>query len=88
MPVISSFYGIIVRIYKENSSKHKTPHIHAEYSGEEIVMDFNGNVLEGDIPKNKRTLLEAWIEIHREELVADWNLISNGERVFKIEPLR
>ena len=88
MPVISTFYGIIVRIYKENDAKHKTPHIHAEYSGEEIVMDFGGNTLEGQIPKNKRTLLEAWIEIHHDELEADWELISHGERVFRIDPLR
>ena len=51
-------------------------------------MDFGGNTLEGQIPKNKRTLLEAWIEIHHDELEVDWELISHGERVFRIDPLR
>lgn len=39
MPVLSIFYGIIVRMYREQGGKHNMPHIHAEYSGEEIVMD-------------------------------------------------
>lgn len=51
-------------------------------------MDFDGNVIEGSIPKNKMTLLKAWIEIHREELYANWILISDGEKVFRIEPLK
>ena len=37
MPVLSIFYGIIVRMYREQGGKHNMPHIHAEYSGEEIV---------------------------------------------------
>jgi len=50
MPVISMFYGIIVRMYKESNSQHKLPHIHAEYNGQFIVIDLDGNVLEGDFP--------------------------------------
>ena len=88
MPVLSTFYGIIVRMYKEVGCKHNLPHIHAEYSGEEIVMDFDGNTIEGAFPKNKLTLLQAWVEIHKEDLEADWKLISNGEKVFGIDPLK
>ena len=88
MPVLSVFYGIIVRMYKENDSRHKFPHIHAEFSGEEVVLDFDGNVIEGGIPANKLKILSAWVEIHREDLEANWKLISNGEKVFHIEPLK
>ena len=88
MPVLSTFYGIIVRMYREIDGKHNTPHIHAEYSGDEIVMDFEGNVLEGAIPNNKRKLLEAWLEIHKDEIEANWKLISDGEKVFRIDPLK
>ena len=88
MPTISLFFGIIVRMYRENSERHNIPHIHAEYSGEEVVVDLNGDVLEGKIPSAKMKLLEAWIEIHREELVANWNLLSKGEQIFKIDPLK
>ena len=51
MPVLSIFYGIIVRMYREQGGKHNMPHIHAEYSGEEIVMALDGTILEGGFPK-------------------------------------
>jgi len=45
-------------------------------------------MLAGKFPNNKARLVQAWIEIHREELNADWRLAVNGEEVFKIEPLK
>ena len=88
MPVLSSFYGIIVRMYNENGTRHHLPHLHAEYSGEEVVVALNGTVLEGAIRESKMKLLVAWMEIHREDLEANWRLLSNGERYFHIDPLR
>lgn len=88
MPVLSTFFGIIVRMYKENSGKHKMPHIHAEYSGNEVVVALDGTVLEGEIPKAKMKLLDAWMEIHREDLEANWTLLSSGEQFFRIDPLK
>lgn len=88
MPVLSTFYGIIIRMYKEKSGKHKVPHLHAEYSGEEVVVALDGTVIEGSIPKNKMKLLEAWLEIHKEDLEANWTLLSNGEQFFRIDPLK
>jgi hypothetical protein len=88
MPVLSIFYGIIVRMYKEEGGRHKEPHIHAEYSGDEIVLALDGSILEGEIPRNKLKLLEAWVEIHRDDLLANWKLLSNGEQHFRIDPLK
>ena len=90
MPVLSTFYGIIVRMYKESGGKHNMPHIHVEYSGIEIVVDLEGNIIEQSekFPKGKMKLLEAWMEIHREELEANWTLLSNGEQFFRIDPLK
>ncbi len=51
-------------IYKENGGKRKMPHIHAEYSGDEVVVTLDGEILEGEIPKAKMKLLDAWMEIH------------------------
>jgi hypothetical protein len=45
-------------------------------------------VLEGKIDSKKLRLVQAWIEIHQEELMADWELASQGETVFKIDPLK
>ena len=47
MPVLSMFFGIIVRMYREESGKHNMPHLHAEYSGEEIVMALDGTIWKG-----------------------------------------
>ena len=88
MPVLSAFFGIIVRMYKENGGKHKMPHIHAEYSGDEVVVTLDGEILEGEIPKPKMKLLDAWMEIHREDLEANWTLLSSGEQFFRIDPLK
>lgn len=88
MPVLSMFYGIIVRMYSENGGKHNVPHIHAVYSGNEVVVSIDGIVLEGSMPNGKMKLLQAWIELHREELYANWELLSAGDPYFKIEPLR
>ena len=88
MPVLSMFFGIIVRMYKELGGKHNAPHIHAEYSGDEVVVALDGTALEGGLPRAKMKLLEAWMEIHRDELEANWKLLSNGEQFFRIDPLK
>ena len=88
MPTLSMFFGIIVRMYKEVGGKHNVPHIHAEYADDEAVFDFDGNVIEGKLPKKKEQLVQAWITIHTEELEANWKLLSAGEEFFKIAPLQ
>ena len=88
MPTVSMFYGIIVRMYAEHGGQHNLPHLHAGFSGQEVVVDLSGNIIEGEIPKGKMKLLLAWMEIHREELEADWKLLCDGEPAFKIEPLK
>ncbi len=88
MPVLSMFYGIIVRMQKENGGRHHVPHIHVVCAEEEVVLDLNGEILEGSLKSSKMKLVQAWIEIHKEELVANWKLLSEGERFFQIEPLR
>lgn len=48
----------------------------------------DGEIIEGTIRANKMKLVQAWIEIHSEDLMADWELAINGQEVFKIQPLR
>jgi len=59
-----------------------------EYSGEEAVLSLGGEILEGSIPVPKMKLVQAWVEIHREDLEANWKLLSKGEQFFRIEPLK
>ena len=89
MGVISMFYGIIVSMYYLDNLRHKMPHIHIKYQEEEAVISIpEEQLLEGMLKVNKMKLVQAWIEIHREDLMADWELAINGETIFKIEPLK
>ena len=88
MPTLCMFFGIVVKMYAESGAQHNLPHIHAEYQGAKVVVDLDGNVIEGKFPGSKMRLLLAWIEIHHDELMANWELLSNGEGYFKIDPLR
>lgn len=88
MPVLSMFYGIIIRMQSERGGKHHLPHIHVICSDKESVFTLDGEQIDGEIPSNKKKLVEAWIEIHREDLEANWKLLNEGEQAFRIEPLR
>lgn len=60
-----------------------------EYQGKSAVISIpDGNLLEGDLPAKKLRLVQAWVAIHEDELMADWALAVNGEPVFPIDPLR
>ena len=53
----------------------KLPHIHVKYQEHEVIVSIpDGDVLDGSIPNSKMKLLQAWIELHKDELVADWEL--------------
>ncbi len=87
MPTLSMFYGIIITMYRESNSKHNLPHIHAYYQDYNASLSFDGTVLEGSIPSGKLKLVIAWIEIHKDELEANWKLLSEGKKFYKIKPL-
>ena len=83
------FYGIIVYLYFFDNKQHNVPHIHAEFQDKKVVVSINDlEILSGDFPKNKLRLLLAWMELHRDELLANWKLAVSGQEIFKIDPLR
>jgi len=89
VPVISMFYGIIIRMYFRDVAQHRVPHLHAEHAGAKAVFSLSdGSVLAGELSPAKARLVAAWIEIHREELLADWELAVAGDELFRIDPLR
>jgi hypothetical protein len=89
MAIISMFYGIIISMYYLDNKQHKLPHIHTKYQDEEAVFSIlDGVLIEGSLKTNKMKLVQAWIEIHQEELLADWELALKGETIFKIDPLK
>lgn len=88
MPTISMFYGILIKMFFKDTEKHKLPHIHAEYQGDVGVYSIlDGALLAGGLPANKHKLVVAWIEIHKDDLQADWSLAVEGKKPFPIKGL-
>lgn len=88
MPIISQFYGIIVSMFFNDTDRHHKPHIHVQYAEYHCTFDFDGNILSGKIPNKQKKLVEAWIELRREELITLWKIVQDGTGSFYIEPLK
>ncbi|MCL0088023.1 DUF4160 domain-containing protein [Dehalococcoidia bacterium] len=85
MPEISRFFGIIIGMFYD---EHNPPHVHAEYSGNKAVLDFQGNVIKGNLSSRTATkLIREWIDLHVSELEEDWRLARESKEVRRIEPL-
>ena len=89
MPEISRFFGIVIRMFVEPGAPHHRPHFHAYYQDTTgiVAVDII-EVITGNLPRPQARLVEAWAEIHREELLREWDVLQAGQRSFKIEPLR
>ncbi len=88
MPTISMFYGIIIRMYFA-PREHPLPHFHVYYAEHKARVDIRTcEIIDGKLPKKQTKLVLAWAELHQEDLMADWELVMNGEEPFKIQPLQ
>ena len=72
MPVLSRFYGIIIRMYFQQA-EHNPPHIHALYGEDMAAVDIQtGEVLEGHLPPKALAMVREWAAIHKNELLHMW----------------
>lgn len=86
MPVISEFFGIKIYMYWK---EHFPEHFHAEYgSAKALISISEAVVLKGALPAKQMKLVLAWCEIHREELIKNWNSARAHGEISKIDPLR
>ncbi len=85
MPVLSIFFGITV--YLNIRGEHNPPHIHAKYGEHEAAFEIATGNLIGEFPRKQTRLVQAWIEIHREDLVLNWELARTTGEISKIPPL-
>lgn len=83
MPILSNFYGIIIKMYFQQS-EHNPPHIHAMY-GEYIgcINIITNELMEGDLPNRALNLVQEWVKLHQKELIDIWNT----QEFKKIKPL-
>lgn len=85
MPTISAFYGILIKMFFND---HAPPHFHAEYAEFKATVDIKTlQVLEGQLPPRALNLVLDWAELHRGELLDDWNLCRAKEPPKPIAPL-
>ena len=87
MPVISQFYGILIYMYMEIGGHHNMPHIHIKYNEYEMAITIDGKILNGKLPIKQKKLVDAWIELHREDLNAAWYALNNDGEKNKIKGL-
>jgi len=89
MAILSMFYGIIISMFYGDNKQHKLPHIHAQYQDFEASFSIpEGIIIEGSLPLKKIKLVQAWIVMHEEDLMANWELATNEKNIFRIEPLK
>lgn len=89
MPELCRFFGIIIRMYAEVGGPHHVPHFHAYYQNEVGIYSLDPiELIAGALPKRQHRLVEAWAELHQEELVSDWQLLQDGRKPTPILPLK
>jgi hypothetical protein len=86
MPRISHFYGITIKMFWDEVH-HSLPHFHAYYAEYEASFDLVGNIIAGELPRRQLRLVEAWTELHAEELNVDWELAASTKPLNPIDPL-
>lgn len=85
MPTISMFFGITIEMYYD---EHNPPHFHAKYQGNKAIFDLEGNFIDGNLPHKQIKFVSVWADIHKEELLKNWELARLEQQLNKIDPLR
>lgn len=84
MPVISRFLGIVITMYWDD---HPPPHFHAKYNEYEVTIEILTGIIEGKFPKRALRHVLEWQELHRDELLENWERCQNAESPVTISPL-
>ncbi|NNM54485.1 MAG: DUF4160 domain-containing protein [Spirochaetales bacterium] len=86
MPTIALFWGIRILMYWND---HEPPHFHVEYQEQKAVLGVDPLVVQkGCLPNRVLRLVLAWAELHKEELLQDWELSRDGKPLQLIEGLK
>ena len=85
MPEICRFYGIIIYMYIDD---HNPPHFHVWYDEYEATITIQDGIVTGSLPRRALKLVYEWLDLHQDELMENWRLLSNCEAAKKISPLK
>jgi len=78
MPEISRFLGIVIGMFYR---EHKPAHFHATYGEYQITVEIETGVVYGDFPKRALRLVMEWLDLHKDELLENWQ----PQRMLNIE---
>jgi hypothetical protein len=85
LPRISAFYGLVVEMYFADQAP---PHSHARYGGDEALIAIrSGDVVAGGLPRRALGFVREWLELHRDELLANWTRAQARQPLERIDPL-
>jgi len=84
MPEISRFFGIIIRMF---ANEHAPPHFHAYYQDFTVSIEIQTGISDGRFPPRALRLVQDWRELHREELMENWDIAVKRGKLKKISPL-
>jgi len=82
---LSWFYGIKISMFY---SDHLPPHFHANYGDYDAIVDIQkAKIINGKLPKKQASLVIAWVYLHQDELMENWQRAYHNKEMFKIDPL-
>ncbi|MDQ8028071.1 MAG: DUF4160 domain-containing protein [Brevundimonas sp.] len=86
MPIVSIFFGIVIRI---NFFDHAPPHLHAAYGDDEALFDIRtGRIIAERLPRREARYVLEWVVKNRTDLLRNWDLAVAGQPTFRIEGLQ
>lgn len=85
MPIISTFYGIIITMLFDD---HNPPHFHVKYGEFRALITIQDGIVQGTLPRRALNMVFEWLDLHRDELMENWQRIENKEKLKEIEPLK
>jgi hypothetical protein len=84
MPEVCRFLGIVIGVFHRD---HPPPHFHAAYGEYQITVDIQTGVIHGDFPKRALRLVHEWLDLHKDELLENWELAQARQPLKSIAPL-
>ena len=84
MPELSRFLGIVITMFYR---EHGPPHFHASYGAFDIEVSIRDGVVAGQFPKRALRLVLEWYDLHKDELLENWDLAAQRKPLRRIPPL-
>ena len=84
MPEISRFLGIAIGMFY---SEHGVAHFHAVYGEHEISVELESGSIHGEFPARALRLVLEWANLHKQELLENWQLARQGQPLKRVAPL-